>query len=117
MVYENAMTKHRKAMFGLAAPLMLCLGAPAHAQVLSPDEASATANEMTVFERDVEEAATAQRITGADAAYLRGRAGAIRSFFEKISKDGLSAMEAETLRDRINYLRTRYNLQAKPQAS
>jgi len=103
--------KRRNQMLSFSALVLFCLATPSHAQMLSPDRTDAVVDEVAAFERDVDDAATTEQLSRKDASYLRGRARAIRSFFNKISKDGLSLAEAQLMRDRIGYLRTRYSLQ------
>ena len=98
-------------LLSFAAVLLFFVAPPALAQMLPPDRTDAVVDEVAAFERDVDDAATTEQLSRKDANYLRGRARVIRSFFNKISKDGVSLAEAQMMRDRIGYLRTRYSLQ------
>jgi hypothetical protein len=102
--------KRRQQMLLLAAPL-LCVVSPAYAQMLSPDRTDTIVDDVAAFERDINHASSAAQLTRKDANYLRSRSRAIRSFFNKVSRDGLSLAEAQLVRERITYLRTRYHLQ------
>jgi hypothetical protein len=115
MVYTGLRMKGCRRIVEIAAPLLLFAGtAPVHAQMPPPDRTDSVIDEVAAFERDVADAATTQRLTRKDSTYLRSRARAIRSFFNKVSKDGVSLAEAQLLRDRINFLRTRYGVTERP---
>jgi hypothetical protein len=88
-------------------------GAPGAALAQGLDRTDSLVDEVAAFERDVADGIATEALSRKDGTYLRGRARAIRTFFNKISRDGVSLAEAQLVRDRITYLRTRYGVAAQ----